>query len=478
MSAALHLDAETAPADSLAAIRDFVVARTGLAYYRGRERALARHVNRAMRRAGTPAPEQYFALIRSERGRAEIEALISDLVIGETSFFRHPAQFSAIGELILPALDRARPEGHALRIWSAACANGAEAASLALLVGRHPALQRRAAAILATDLSHQAVRRARHLVFGERDRRGLPAELDRACFEDTESGRRLAEPFRRMLRFRQHNLLSATHPEGARGAPFDLVLCRNVLIYFDAPTVRRVLANVRATMAPDGWLVVGHAEPLLACPDLFRPEWVGDVFVYSPAGASRRRRAAPATDVPFARPEERPAGTRLEGQAVDKPVAVCPAKQVVASCPASSARTEKVGRPRPSALAELYTLMAGGRREAAERFCHNRLDSAPFDPWSHYVDALVAEWSGAPEAAETALRRALFLDRKFGLARFRLSQLQMAKGARAAARRELRNVARLYADDDAAAFASAIDGLTVGALRDLVALQLERLAAP
>ncbi len=460
MTAALRRDRAGAPPDAMDALRDFVVERTGLAYYRGRERKLVSVVQRAMRRAGTPTRELYFALVRSERGRAELETLISELVIGETSFFRHPAQFAALRDAILPALDRARPPGQRLRIWSAACANGAEPASLALLVGREARLGGRGADILGTDLSQPAVRRARRMVFGVRDRRGLAPRLDRACFEDVEDGRRLAEAYRRMLRFRQHNLMRASHPEGARGAPFDLVLCRNVLIYFDAPTVRRVLANIRATMAPDGWLMVGHAEPLLACHDLFRPEWVGEVFAYRPADKTARR----------ARPAQRERSRPVPAPFLPPPAtAAGPVPKVAAPLPVEDAA--------PS-IASIQDLLRQGDGAAARRACRARVEACPFDAQSHYMEALVADWAGEPAAAETALRRALFLDRKFGPARFRLSQLLMARGDGAGALRELRNVARLYHRRDADEIASEIDGLTVGALRDLVALQLESVAAP
>ncbi len=453
-----HVSREAASTDTLAAIRELVVGRTGLAYYRGRERAIARPVRYGVRRTGAPTLEDYLALIGSESGRDELEALISELVIGETSFFRHPAQFAAIEEEILPALAGARPAPAELRIWSAACANGAEAASLALACGRNPALRRRDVSILATDVSRDAIRRARRLVFAERERRGLPAACDRAAFEEAEGGRRLAEPFRRMLRFRQHNLLSATHPEGTRGGPFDLVLCRNVLIYFDAPTVRRVLANIRARMAPDGWLLVGHAEPLLACHDLFRPEWIGAVYAYRPADHVTRRRHAP----PAAR--LRLVATPMPAKLPAQPKHTKPAAPLPLAAP-------------PDPLAALYALMRADLHDAAEVFCRDRLAEAPFEAGSHYLDAMRLDWAGESDEAETALRRALFLDRKFGLARFRLSQLLMARGNRTGALRELRNVLRLYDRRDAAEVASEIDGLTVGALRDLVVLQLGKLGA-
>ncbi len=485
MNSALDRGEMLARTDAISAILEHVVARTGLTYYRGRERAFTRHLHRAMRRAAIRVPEHYLALIRSERGRDELETLVAELVIGETSFFRHPDQFTALRDEILPALARARPDGHALRLWSAACANGAEAASLAMLVACDPVLRERAVSILASDLSRDAVRRARRLVFAERDRRGLPPELDRACFEDAtdsadgEGARRLADPFREMLRFRQHNLLSAAHPEGARGAPFDLVLCRNVLIYFDAPTVRHVLGNIRALMAPDGWLVVGHAEPLLSCHDLFRPEWVGSTYAYRPADGIPARRVRLAWRGPNARlippwrsqaasaaPAKTVGRTEPRNSSPDMPRAAAPEPQD----PSSRADTTQ-----PAIVAELYELMRDGRHEEAERLCHARLEAAPFDPWSHYCDALLLEWKGESVSAETALRRTLFLDRKFALARFRRSQLLMARGEQYAALRELRNVANLYVGRDASEMASEIDGLTVGALRDLVALQLESL---
>ncbi len=196
---------------------------------------------------------------------AELVRLLDAITTNETHFFREPAQFDFLAERLCPAWEREAAAGlrpRRLRLWSAACSTGEEPYSLAMV------LRDRLAAgwdidILASDLSTRVLERARAGVWaldrmqgiGEAHRRrywlrGIGPEAGRA---------RVGPQLRGMVRFARLNLREPRYP---LTAGFDAIFCRNVLIYFDPPSRRQVIARLLSHVAPDGYLFLGHAETL------------------------------------------------------------------------------------------------------------------------------------------------------------------------------------------------------------------------
>jgi len=199
-----------------------------------------------------------------------IAALIEHTVVGETYFYRHPEQIAALQRHLFGSPGP-------LRIWSAGCATGEEPYSLAMALlesGRPPGRDR----ILATDVSERALQRAQAGAYGPWSLRRLPPELRARHFAERGAAQRIAPEVRAMVAFERHNL--ARDP--ALPGPFDLVLCRNVLIYFDPTVAAEVLYRLAAAVRPGGFLVLGPVELPLAAP--LAMEWI-DAF-----GASLLRR--------------------------------------------------------------------------------------------------------------------------------------------------------------------------------------------
>jgi len=164
----------------------------------------------------------------------------------------------------LPRLHATRPSGAALRLWSAASSSGQEAYSLAMLLADAPAASRRPARILGTDLSREKIERARAGLYTRFEvQRGLSAQLLSRHFAPEGAGWRICGSLRALVEFRSFNLLDDLAPLGS----FDVVFCRNVLIYFDVPTKTRVLEAIARRMAPDGVLYLGGAESALGLTD-------------------------------------------------------------------------------------------------------------------------------------------------------------------------------------------------------------------
>ncbi|MBX9700055.1 MAG: protein-glutamate O-methyltransferase CheR, partial [Acetobacteraceae bacterium] len=211
---------------------------------------------------------------RLARGLAEerLAASVTEaLTTNETSFFRDGTPFEHLRKA-LPRLAAARPPGAVLRIWSAACSTGQEAYSVAMLACElAPQLGGRRVEIVGTDIAEEVLARAREGAFSQFEvQRGLPVQLLVKHFRQDPAGGgrwRLAEAVRGMARFQRFNLLD--DPRGL--GTFDVIFCRNVLIYFDPPTKARVLANVASRLAADGCLYLGGAETVLGLTDRLVP---------------------------------------------------------------------------------------------------------------------------------------------------------------------------------------------------------------
>ncbi len=195
--------------------------------------------------------------------------VVEAMTTNESFFFRDDKPFLHFRSQALPRLIAARPPGSTLRIWSAASSSGQEAYSLAMILAESTAtLAGRKVEIVGTDIARDQLNRAREGVYSQFEvQRGLPVQMLMRYFKKDESSWRIAEAIRSMVQFREYNLLSDLRALGR----FDIVFCRNVLIYFDQPTKGRVLDAVAAQMPPDGMLYLGGAETVLGITGRFAP---------------------------------------------------------------------------------------------------------------------------------------------------------------------------------------------------------------
>ena len=187
--------------------------------------------------------------------------VVEAMTTNETLFFRDGRPFDHLRDVMLPRLHRSRPKGVPLRIWSAAASTGQEAYSLAMLVGEMgPMLAGRAVEIVGTDIAREPLQRGEQGLYTQFEvQRGLPARLLVKYFTKEEGGWRINRPLRDMVRFREWNLLSDLSGLGR----FDVIFCRNVLIYFDQATKARTLEAVSRRLSPEGAIYLGAAETIL-----------------------------------------------------------------------------------------------------------------------------------------------------------------------------------------------------------------------
>jgi chemotaxis protein methyltransferase CheR len=207
--------------------------------------------------------------LRIPSNEALIRQVVEAMTTNESFFFRDDKPFQHFRSQALSRLVTSRSAGVPLRIWSAASSSGQEAYSLAMIVTESRAiLGDRRVEIIGTDLAHDQVVRARDGLYTQFEvQRGLPVQMLMRYFRKEETGWRINEALRGMVQFREWNLLGDLRPLGQ----FDVVFCRNVLIYFDQPTKARVLDAVAQQMPSDGMLYLGGAETVLGISSRFAP---------------------------------------------------------------------------------------------------------------------------------------------------------------------------------------------------------------
>ena len=195
--------------------------------------------------------------------------VVEAMTTNESFFFRDDKPFQHFRSHALPRLMAARPAGSTLRIWSAASSSGQEAYSLAMIVAEAGSqIAGRKVEIVGTDIARGQLARARDGLYSQFEvQRGLPVQMLMRYFKKEDSNWRISEAIRSMVQFREFNLLSDLRPLGK----FDIVFCRNVLIYFDQPTKARVLDAAAGIMAADGLLYLGGAETVLGITSRFAP---------------------------------------------------------------------------------------------------------------------------------------------------------------------------------------------------------------
>ena len=251
-----------------AAISALLYARSGLALGPEKGYLLETRLLPIARRLGLDGLDALAErLARNEP--ALVREVVEAMTTNESLFFRDEKPFTHVRMEALPRLHAARPPGAKLRIWSAAASTGQEAYSLAMILSDlQPKLAGRPVEIVGTDIATDQLGRARAGVFTQFEiQRGLPMQMLVKHFRKDGANWRIADQLRDTVRFQEWNLLADLRPLGR----FDLVFCRNVLIYFDIATKARVLAAIARQMAPDGLLYLGGAETVIGVSSAFAP---------------------------------------------------------------------------------------------------------------------------------------------------------------------------------------------------------------
>lgn len=437
--------------------RDLVQTASGLHFPDKKRRELETAVHKALQTApyGITDPMAYYRHLRfgaPDEARSEMSRFLNLLTVGETHFFRDSAQFDALAQHILPALINRKREAAAmmgeaiapqLRLWSAGCATGEEAYSLAILLHELiPDINRWRILILATDINGNYLAQARQATYSDWSFREGRAQQVRPHYftsvsQNGRDGYQLRDDVRRLVTFAPHNLAADNFPDAATNTVLmDLILCRNVSIYFAPETTRQVVSGFHRALVDGGWLVVGHAEPSLVTYSAFTGHIVAGTLLY-------QKGRAPAVKTATPQPQPPP---------VASPAAHEAAQQLVRHGRVEEAITllEKAA-PFPSGSAISLCLLARlhadrGQWAQARAWCEKAQAVDPLLPEVYYVLAMIEEHEGRPDAAIHNLKKVLYLDPERPLAYFHLAVLYKKQSQVKMAQRALKNtLCRIHA---------------------------------
>ena len=475
------------------ALKEFLIERTGLAYYKDRDDDLVERIGRRLKSLRIDGYGPYAELLRAEpAGKAEFDLLIAELTIGETYFFRDSDQFDALRCVIVPCILESNRDRRTLRIWSAGCANGAEAYSLAVLLRDKFAERMRGweLSILGTDFNRRSLCQARSGRYENWALRGMAPDRRDRIFRPDGGTWLIREPYREGVAFQYHNLVNDVAPSMLNNLfAFDLVLCRNVIIYFDRPTTAAVVSRLSDCLVERGWLLAGHADIDIEAFRIFETVTTGNVSAYRKPGDFQPGAKRPLTGTSF-EVHTAPAPAMVEFPRVDPnghsarqlpsaPSATLAAAAPCETAPGVSPRWADIrhqAAPALPAIEKVRELADAGSWAEADQCCTSLLDRLPLDPLPHFYGALIQEQMGRLAEAEKSLRRSIYLDRRFVLGHYHLGLLlQRNPRTPDIARRSFGNVlALLEGVEDDLRFAHG-DGITAASLRELTKMHLEML---
>jgi chemotaxis protein methyltransferase CheR len=434
-------------------LKDHLIEATGLSFYTDRDEPLTKLVAERLAVLGLRNCSSYAEFLAyGETGCAEMDILIAQLTIGETYFFRDEEQFAAIRDVILPDILARKRHSRQLLIWSAGCATGAEPYSLAILLAR--ALGDRIGGwqidIHATDLNRGFLMQAEEGKFRPGALRSTSDAVKRECFVKDGLAWAIHPRYKQWISFHQMNLMdsdfSTSFPAGTR---FDLILCRNVMIYFSREINNRLIGQFHQALGDGGWLVVGAAESNMDNLKIFHGVKAAGTRLFQkmpllsgPLDAAREAAPEPRSKVTVAAPAP-------SGESPADPLLVVPAD-----------------------LDGLRQLADHGDWQGAAEYGKQLLSQNGLNAEVHFYHALIFEKLGIVDEPEISLRHAIYLDRKFALAHYHLGLALKRGGQAAAAARCFGNVLKVLAGLPDVAIVTAGPGVTVTGLKELAKMHL------
>lgn len=471
--------------------------RTGLTFVPERRGGVELGIRRAMARAGAADLVRYGERIATDSKL--LEDLVGELTVGETYFFREPAQFQFVRRMVLPEICAQRGPQQVIRAWSAGCASGEEAYSLAMLFDQEGLAGR--SHVLATDLSAAVLAKARRATYGDWSFRGGGLPLAYPYLRRVGEAYVVTESIRDRVQFAILNLAKDHYPSTATGTwGMDLIFCRNVLIYLERGKIREVARRLYESLSVGGWLVTASSDPPLSDEAPF--ETVGTEHgVFYRRGAAAGVSRSPSLGYGWVPGLGRPAPLALAVPVAGEPAvgrvgATAGSAIAGRSMPAAVAIDDGLGQAR-AALARgdyarvieetralldeagacsLYVrAMANLDCPGAERACAEAIARHPFSCELHFLrSALLAQLGRVDDACAEA-RRVIYLDRSLAIAHFLLGTLLRQGGDRAGAWRAYRNVRDLCSGRPDDEIVPLSDGETAGQLASSARQEMARL---
>jgi chemotaxis protein methyltransferase CheR len=454
------------------------------------------------------------ALLTELEASDELTALARELTVGETYFFRHVEQFNALREVALPERLSAPALSRSLRLLSAGCASGEEPYSLAILLrerGLEPGLE---VLVQGLELNPESLAKAAAGLYSQWSLRETPADVRERWFSKEGRDFRLARSLRESVRFSQHNL-TLDAPALLPAASFDVIFCRNVLMYFTPAHAAAIVERLARALAPGGFLFLGHAETLRGLSHAFHLRHTHNTFYYQrrggadsdvsasqlewPSDAPISRQVVPDRDwvspwlATVARSTERilelkdgaspPASegvarsepARSSSGALNQPLELLRHDRFAEALDAMHGLSPRERADPAALLLRAALLTHQGELLEAENACRELLRCDDLNAGAHYLLALCNERRGQIPAAIEHDLTAVYLDADFAMPHLHLGLMARRRADPAVARRELEQALTLLEREDASRLLLFGGGFSRNALSSLCRSELANL---
>lgn len=488
-------------ADLLARLGTRISGLLGLRFGPERTADLERALANAAPEFGFDDPLRFAEWLGVARlSKEETERLASHLTVGETYFFRDKEVFDGLEQTVLPGLIEKRRTEKRIRIWSAGCSTGEEPYSIAMMLAAMMFdMKDWNITILATDISSRVLKKASEACYGEWSFRSAPQSIKERYFNKTADGRySLLDRIRKMVEFKYLNLADDAYPSLLNNTnAMDLILCRNVLMYFSQETGEGVAARLRNCLVDDGLMITSPAEAAhYMIRSLFTPVSLPGATFYR-----KTRQAEPAVEPAGEKPQDGqgPAGLQVKKRATARPPVKTTKKPAEAARPVPLKEAAPAGTTSIEEAARLFrlglyqqasetiesdskshgdpkacTLLARiyanqGRLELAQTWCERAISTDRLNPAFQFLMATILMEQGLLKESADALKKTLYLDPGFVLAYYMLAGLSGRLGDAQGAARNRKNAIELLSGYDPEEPLPESDGMTAGRLAQLAA---------
>ena len=514
--------AERVAEDQLLRLEQFLTAQIGSDFSSVRKDDLSRGIASAAREFGAQDEQSFIQwLLSTPLRKDQIETLASHFTVGETYFFRDKRQFEILETKVLPELIHSRRKrDQRLRIWSAGCCTGEEPYSIAILLHRMlPDLKGWNIAILAADINPRFLQKAAAGIYTGWSFRETPEWVRDGYFTRTPQGHfQIVPSIKKMVTFAGLNLVQDACPSLANNTnAMDVILCRNVLMYFAPEPSQRTIHNLYCSLVEGGWLLVNPSETSSeALSQFVRVSFPGATFFKKDSSRSQRaERSRPTQDFyplphevtkglfprpmdPVSEQEKKAPVTRGSrnplptvapqgavggkefppfepkaetdvGNPLDIEASLLYARGRYAEAAQQLLRLLSQEPDDSQAIALLVRSLANqGKLAEALEWSEKLAAADKLNPGSHYLRAAILQELGQLEEARNSLKRALYLDPSFVLAHFALGNLTRGQGRAQVADRHFKNALSLLCERQQEAIVAESDGITVGRFREII----------
>jgi chemotaxis protein methyltransferase CheR len=406
--------------------------------------------------------DYYQILISPDKGEKEFRELLNLITVNETHFFRNKPQFDALRKVILPdIIKRKEKTDRSICIWSAGCSTGEEPYSIAItLLEILKAPETWRIEIFASDVSRKALAVAEQGIYSARSLRDTDDVIVKKYFQkEDEDKYRLDEKVKKMVSFDFHNLVKELYPASPHLGGWDIIFCRNVLIYFKTESVREVIDNLYNSLSNDGYLFLGDAEMLYQISDKFEPVELGGAFVY--CKGKERFTVRPVEKIPFKEfgevsfsertlpIKEKPLvkevvkGRKEQGESYYQAGYEYYKRENFERAQSELIKAVRLNPDNAKAhllLGNIYVNQS--RYSEAEEEIQQVLERDIFLPEAYFLLGVVFEKKGLIDEAIRELKKAIYLDKDFVLAHLNLAHIYKARKMTKEAVRAYQNAVR------------------------------------